>query len=292
MGKIAVIGATGHYGTRAIEEMIRSGVNAQDIVAIHRNEEKASALKAKGVETRFWNYSESPADPAAFGGADKLLFVSGNDADPLNRIRQQLAAVEAARQAGIHHIVYTGLAYPEKSVSGLENVHLATECAIKASGVPYTILRNTFYAEYTLVPHELKRAAASGRLMNLAGGRRINFVTRADMAKAAAAVLTAEGHEGKTYTITAPETYSYADVAALVSEIAGVKVEAVSATPEQMKAYLDELGVPPELQAWDSSVYQPGFAFGWAETADSALADLIGRDAIATPRDIVAAAFA
>jgi len=291
MGKIAIIGATGHYGGKAIEYLLQRNVNPADIVAIYRNEEKAKPLKEKGLELRYGDYQKDGFGPKVFEGAEKLLFVSGMDPDSLKRIKDHIVVVDAARKAGIKHIVYTGFAYPEKSVYGLENVHLATECAIKAAGLPYTFLRNTFYTEYFLAPNELKRAVNSGVLYSTAHGRKINFVSRDDMAKAAAVVLTTEGHINKTYEITAPEAYSYKDIADILSEVTGKKVEYVETTKEAYAAYLTEIGVPKELQMWDSGMMQPGLANGWAENTDPALANLIGLDQIKTPRQIIAEIF-
>lgn len=287
MSKIVVIGATGNYGGKAIEYLLERGVKPNDITAIYRNEEKVLPLREKGLEARYGDYQGKSFDPEVFQGAEKLLFVSGIDPDNLTRIKNHITVVDAARQAGVKHIVYTGLAYPERAHLGMESVHLATECAIKAAAIPYTFLRNTFYTDFFLVPQELKRAVDGGKLFTLAQGRKINFVSRADMAKAAAVVLTAKGHINKTYEITAPQAYSYNDIADMLTEVSGKKVECVETTREQYAAYLTELGVPAELQMWDSGMMQPGFADGWGEATDPALSDLIGADNIKTPKQII-----
>ncbi len=287
MGKIAIVGATGSYGGKAIEHLLERGVKPADILAVYRNEKKAIPLKEKGLEIRYGDYQQASFGPEVFQGAEKLLFISGIDPDNLTRIKDHIVVVDAARQAGIKHIVYTGLAYPERASLGMESVHVATECAIRAAAIPYTFLRNTFYTEYFLVPQELKRAVNSGKLFTLAKGKKINFVSRGDMAKAAAVVLTTDGHINKTYEITAPNAYSYHDIANILAEVSGRKVECVETAREQYAAYLTELGVPAEQQMWDSGMMQPGFADGWGETTDPALANLIGADSIKTPKQII-----
>lgn len=287
MSKIVILGATGNYGGKAIEYLLERGVKPADIIAIYRNKEKAASLKEKGIEVRYGDYSQSSLDPEALKGADKLLFISGADPDNLNRIRHHLNVVEAARQSGIKHIVYTGIAYPQKSTFGMENVHVATECAIKAATIPYTFLRNTFYTEYFLVPQELQRAVDNKKLLSLAQGKKINFVSRNNMAMAAAVVLTTDGHENKTYEITAPQAYSYKDIADILTEVSGKKIEYVEVNSEQMTDFLTQAGVPADMQIWDSSTFQPGLVNGWAETTDSILADLIGANNITTPKQII-----
>lgn len=287
MSKIAIIGATGNYGGKAIESLLQHGMNPNDIVAIYRNEEKAAHLKGLGLEMSYGDYQCGHFGPEVFKGAEKLLFISGIDMDSFKRIQDHMVVIEAARKAGIQQIVYTGLAYPHKAKLGMEDVHLATEHAIKASGIPYTFLRNTYYTEYFIVPQEMKRAVESGKLYSLAQGRSINFVSRDDMAKAAAVVLTSDEHLNKIYEITAPKTYSYQDIANILTEVSGKNVEYVETTIEAYGAYLEEIGIPKEFQMWDSGMMQPGFANGWGENTDSALADLIGTENIKTPKQII-----
>lgn len=235
----------------------------------------------------YGDYQSGHFPPEVFKGAEKLLFIFGIDMDSFKRIQDHMVVIDAARKAGIRQIVYTGLAYPHKAKLGMEDVHLATEHAIKAAGIPYTFLRNTFYTEYFLVPHEMKRAVESGTIYSLAQGHSINFVSRDDMAKAAAAVLTSDEHLNKIYEITAPEAYSYRDIANILTEVSGKNVAYTETTVEAYSAYLDEIGVPKELQMWDSGMMQPGFVNGWGENTDSALADLIGAENIKTPKQII-----
>lgn len=287
MATIAVLGATGKYGGKAIEYLLARGVEPSDIIAVYRSEEAAEPLRSKGIITRRGDYSTPDFGPEIFEGAEKLLFVSGNDSDSLNRIRHHLTVVEAARQAGVGQVVYTGVAYPETCPFGMENVHVATECAIKAAGLPFTFLRNTFYIELFLNEPELRRAIDSGRLLTLTEGRKLNFVSRDDMAKAAAVVLTHEGHENKTYEITAAQPYTYRDIAAILTDVSGKTVEYVEATGEQLAAYLAEWGTGDYATPMDSSLFQADLARGWAEPTDPSLADLIAPDRIMTPRDII-----
>jgi hypothetical protein len=94
---------------------------------------------------------------------------------------------------------YTSLLHADTSPLDLADEHLATERAVQASGIPYTILRNGWYTEnYT---GSIPGALAGGPFLGSAGTGRISSAARADYAKAAAAVLTSDGHEGKTYEL-------------------------------------------------------------------------------------------
>jgi len=292
MGKIAVVGATGFYGGIAINYLLQRGVTPSDIVAIYRNESKAVPLKEKGLELRKGDYQSGSFPPEIFEGVEKLLFIPGNDPDSLKRIKDHIVVVEAAAKAKISHIVYPGIAFPEQSTFGLENVHVATERSIKAANIPYTFLRNAFYSEYVLPDNELKRAVESGVLEVLPSPKKINTVSREDMAHAAAVVLTTEGHINKSYDITAPEAFSYQDVADALTKVTGKTVIVQETTYEKRSAFLDSIGVPKPFQAFDAVLIQAGFADGWAELTSTTLVDLIGVDNVTTPEKIAKRIFA
>ncbi|OUM68673.1 hypothetical protein PIROE2DRAFT_57892 [Piromyces sp. E2] len=265
MGKIAIVGATGHFGGKAIDFLLKGGIKPSDIIALYRNESKAAPLKEKGLEIRLADYQSGQYPPSVFDGADKLLFIPGND-------------IENVKQ---------------KSEFGMENVHVATEHAIKATGIPYTFLRNTFYTEYFLTEKDLKQAVDTGVLETLSQGKKINFVTREDMAHAAAAVLLSpQDHLNKTYDITAPKAYSYQEIAEILTEITGKPVKTQETTIEKRVAFLDSIGVPKQFQLFDGVLSQAKFARGWAEGTSSALADLIGKDTIKSPKQIIKEIFA
>ena len=287
MTKIGVIGATGHLGGKVVDYLLAEGVNAKDIVAFYRDEKKIANLKGQGVELRFGDYSGKGYDKDTLAGIDRLLFVSSSNMDSFGRIVDHIGVVKAAREAGVKHIFYTSLAYPESALFDLKDVHIATESAIRVSGIPYTFLRNTFYLEVLLGENDVKRAFDSGKMLSLAKGRGLNLVLREDMAHATAVALTTDGHENKTYTFARPDTFTVKDVVDVINELSGKSIEFEESTPEAVKAYLTELGVPEEYQMWDSISLQFGYAEGWAENVSTDLVDLIGEDNLTSLKEYV-----
>ncbi len=288
MGKIFILGATGHFGGLTVKHLLDRGITADQIIAIVRDVEKALPLKLLGLEIRKGDYDQADFSPEVFQGAEKLLFISSPLPDNTRRIKQHATVVEAARDAGVKHIIYTGLAFPEKHHTGIENVHLATELAIKSSGIPYTFLRNTFYMDFFIGKPEIERAINNGKLLAATNGAKINLVTRSDLALAAAVVLSSEGHEGKTYELTYPESYSYKDIAGTISKVSGKPIAYQNVDMDHMKEYLLQCGLTPEQIQFDfSSGFQPVFATGWASETTDSLVNLIGRNKLTTVENAI-----
>lgn len=286
MGKIAIVGGTGHYGSKAIDGLLERGVSPSDIVVMYRNEKKALPFKDRGMEIRYGDYSKGYPDDI-FKDIEKVLFISGFEMDPIKRIKDHIVIIEAARAAHVSQIVYTSFAHLFQSNCGLEDVHLATECAIKASGIPYTFLRNAFYTEYYLNKIYLKRSVDSGILYCLTQGKGVNHVCRDDLAKAAAVVLTSEGHLNKAYELTQPTPFTYKDVAEILKELTGKPVEYVEIAKPDYIAYMDSIHIPKEFQFIDAVMMQEKFVDGWGEICSQDLANLIGKENVMTPREII-----
>lgn len=176
MSKILVTGASGHLGQAVIRHLLESySVPAANIVAASRDTAKLSDLAAKGVETRAADFDDSASLEKAFTGIDTLLIISTDAlAVPGQRLKQHQAAVAATQKAGVKHIAYTSMPNPDKSLVTFAPDHLGTEEAVKASGLPYTILRNAWYLDNYIhaMPHNLETgtwytATADGKVSNI-----------------------------------------------------------------------------------------------------------------------------
>lgn len=241
---ILVTGASGHFGSAAIEALLQKGVEAKQIKALVRSEEKGQPLAAKGVVVAIGDYNNYSSLVEAMRGVEKVLFVSSSELE--RRTEQQLAVVKAAKEAGVHHVVYTSFERKNETASSpmafVSVSHIETELALKASGLSYTILRNSLYAD--TVPMFLGEKVFEQGVFFPAGKGRSAFVTRRDLAEGAAAVLTTEGHENKEYRFSNSENYSFDEVAAYLSEIAGRAVSNVNPTAEVYSSALKGAGVP------------------------------------------------
>ena len=234
---IAITGATGQLG-RLVVESLKRRVPADQIVALVRSPEKAADL---GVEARAFDYDAPPETLApALARVETLLLISGNEVG--RRVPQHRNVVAAAKQAGVRRVVYTSVLHADTSPLDLAVEHRETEADLKASGVPYTVLRNGWYAEN--YAGSIQGALAGGALVGSAGEGRISSATRADFAEGAAAVLTGAGHEGRTYELAGDEAWTLADLAAEISRQTGRDIPYRNLPVAEYAQVLAGAGVP------------------------------------------------
>jgi NAD(P)H dehydrogenase (quinone) len=244
---LLVTGAAGQLGRLVLDELLASGkVLPANIIATSRDAAKLADYAAKGVQTRSANFDDAASLEAAFKGADRILIISTDALDEAGkRLRQHQTAVAAAQKAGAKHILYTSMPNPETSVIPFAPDHLGTENAIKATGIPYTILRNGWYMEnlFMALPH----AIAEGKWYSASGEGQLAHVARADIAKATAAALTSGATESATYTLTGETKRTVNEIAAAVSKVTGKPLEVVHVTDEQLAGGLKAAGLPEFL---------------------------------------------
>lgn len=267
-GKIAITGATGQLG-RFIVDKLKVKVPTDTIIALARTPDKAADL---GVTVRAADYTKPETLGQALAGIDTLLLISGNEVG--QRTAQHHNVIEAAKQAGVQWIVYTSILRADTSPLSLAEEHYATEEALKASGIPFTILRNGWYTEnYTgSIPGTL----AGGAFIGSAGEGKISFAPREDYAEAAVAVLTSPGHEGKIYELASDEPYTLSDLAAEVSRQTGKTIPYQDLPESDYAATLASFGLPEGL-AQSIAGWDVGAAQGALFDDGHQLSTLIGR---------------
>jgi NAD(P)H dehydrogenase (quinone) len=273
---IIITGATGQLGGLAVQHLLDKKVSANQIVAVVRNVEKAAPLAALGIEIRHGDYNDGPSLEKAFAGASKILFVPSPDAhDETLRMAQHINVIQAAKKAGAGHIIYYGFAFGEHSKLPLALTHLSTEEAIRAAGIPYTFLRNSLYREVFVSPAAVGPAVQFGALVANAGSGSVNTATRSDLALAGAVVLTGNGHENKSYNLVSDETWTFHDLARIISDAAGKNVVYQPVSYEEQKGMLVQAGLPEPVADMIAGVYN-GVSEGETSRTSDDLKILIG----------------
>lgn len=272
--RIAVTGATGHLGGLVIESLINRGVAAEDIVAIARNEEKATDLAARGIRIGLASYEDEAALMAALDGVGRLVLISGSEVG--QRIAQHANILNAAKAAGVQFIAYTSLLNLDTSELGLAPEHRATEELLKDSGIDHALLRNGWYWEN--YASALDSGKAVGKFFGAAGDARVSGAARRDYAEAAAVVVTSEGQAGKIYELAGSQALSYQDIAGGVAEAIGSPVEYANQPVTEYQATLESFGLPAEVAGMFAGM-DPVIGEGALYSESTDLEDLIGRPA-------------
>ena len=264
---LAVTGATGQLGRLVIQRLTKK--NTKNLVALVRSPQKAHDL---GVPARQADYDRPETLEAALNGVETLLLISSSEVG--KRATQHQNALDAARRAGVKRIVYTSLLHADTSGLSIAAEHHQTESALRASGIPHTILRNGWYIENHTAT--IRGALASGAVIGSAGAGRFSSATRADFADAAVAVLTSAGHEGKLYELAGDAAFTLADFAAELSRQSGKSIPYKNLAVDEYVAALAGLGLPAEIAqavaSWDVAASRGDLYEG-----DNALSQLIGR---------------
>jgi len=239
---IVVTAATGQLGRLVIANLLKTTPAAQ-IVAAVRDPAKAADLAAQGVQVRRADYTDPASLDAAFQGATKVLLISSNDLG--NRVAQHRNAIDAAARAKVGLLAYTSVLHADRSTLDLAAEHRATEDAVRASGLPYTLLRNGWYVENHT--GSLGAALAHNALAGGAGEGRISAAARSDYAEAAAVVLTQSGAVEQVYELAGDSAFTLADLAAEVSRQSGKDIPFHNLPQAEYRDLLVNLGLPVPL---------------------------------------------
>jgi NAD(P)H dehydrogenase (quinone) len=215
--KLVITGGSGQLARRAAE-LLLAKIAPQDLIVTTRTPAELRSFAERGVLVRQADFATPQTLSAAFAGAERMLLVSATELS--RRTAQHRAAIDAAQAAGVRHVVYTSGLRPEPpNPAVVAPSHHETEQALAQSGMAWTILRMSLYADYQIP--EASEAIAAGVLVHNRGDGTVAYVARDDCAAVAAAVLIGADHAGKRYDVTGPRAYSAADLAALYGKIGG-----------------------------------------------------------------------
>lgn len=267
-GKVLVTGATGSTSSALIPVLRSAGV---DVRAFVRDESKAQPLKDVGAEIVVGDLDKPETIEPAVEGVSKIYLLTWNGP---TQAQQAENVLEAARRAGTPHIVRHSMWGSENSRIIKQGYHV--EDAVKSSGLPWTLLKPTFFMQNTLMA--APTIASDGVIYFDVGEGRIGAIDVRDIVDVAAAVLTGSGHEGKSYILTGPEAISFHDMAATFSKVLGKEVKYVAVPHEAALQSMVGMGFP-EWIARGYGELMEGFSQGFAEKPTDNVATLTGHPA-------------
>ena len=276
---ILVTGATGNLGKATIQSLVDKGIATSDITALVKDETKAEALKSKGVQVKIGDYQTVESLRNAFQGVDKLLLISSS-ADIADRFGQHKNAIDAAKETGVSHLIYTGFEMNDLNQSTMtEDVqyHAYTADYLKQAAIPYTVMNNTLYAD--LIPFLIGKDVLDEGVSIPAGDGKTPFLPLAEMAKALAVVLTTPGHENKEYIIAAENAFCFAEIAAMLSDSTGKTIAYHQPEGSLYIAQLIQAGLSEDDAAYIAR-YAKAIAHGEFDTGRSDVKQLLGRSPV------------
>ncbi|MGW0656289.1 SDR family oxidoreductase [Streptomyces umbrinus] len=273
---IIVTGATGQLGRQIVERLL-TRVPADQVGVSVRDPQKAQVFADQGIQVRQGSFTDAASLAHAFEGASQVLIVSvdkmGEEA-----VRQHRAAIDGAVAAGTRRILYTShMGAGASSHFQPCRDHAATEDALRASGVPFTSLRNGFYAASAV--QFLGHAMESGEVA-LPGDGPVSWTAHADLAEAAAAILADEGRfDGPTPPLTAAQALTFDDIARIATDVTGRTITRSTAPDDRFQQQLVGRGVPAEAADQLLGIFTASRAGEFA-AVDPTLTTLLGREPI------------
>ena len=273
---ILVTGATGNLGKATINSLLNKGISANNIAALVRDESKSAEFKSKGIQVRIGDYQNFESLKSAFEDVDKLLLISSS-AEIAQRFGQHKNVINAARESGVNHLIYTSFDMKDlrrSRMAGDVQYHADTSDYLKQIALPYTLMDNTLYAD--LIPIISGNNILAEGISIPAGKGKTPFLPITEMAEAIAVVLTTTGHETKEYVIAAETAVSFAEIADLISEITGITVAYNQTDIPSYIAQLVQQGVPDDDAAYLSR-FAGAIAGGEFDTNRSDVRQLLGR---------------
>ncbi|MGG3466739.1 SDR family oxidoreductase [Neobacillus pocheonensis] len=271
--KMLVTGATGKFGTKVVETLLKT-IPATQLAVSVRNPEKAEGLRARGVEVRQGDFDHPETLDSAFAGIDRLLIISA-DGDNETRIRQHTNAVSAAQRAGVSFIAYTSLANAGETTMFLAPPHVATEEAILKTGIPYSFLRNNWYLENEIP--SIQGVLAGAPWVTSAGSGKVGWALQQDYAEAAAAVLAGEGHENTIYELSG-KLLTQEELVSAIGTVLGKEVPVQQVDDVAYADIMKSAGLPDFLIPFLVGI-QKGIRDGALEVESNDFEKLLGRPA-------------
>lgn len=235
---ILVTGATGATGGALVRLLSDAKVPVRAMV---RDAARAAALATlPGVEIVTGDLDSPDGLGPALDGVDKAYLVTNSTE---RAEEQQLGFIQAARGAGVKHVVkLSQYAAAADSPVRFLRYHAAVEAALRDSGLDWTMLRpNLFMQGMLMFADSVKR---EGRIYAPAGDARISVVDIADIADAAFAALTQPDHAGRSYDLTGPEALSFADIAQQLGSAIGGPLSYVDIPGSALGEVLASFGAP------------------------------------------------
>ena len=250
--KILITGATGDLGSRVVS-LLKEKTSVENIAVLVRDEknEWAAQYSKDGIEVKIGDYANFESLINAFAGIDVLYFISGGDDGKRSELHKNV--VDAAKEAGVKHILYTsGVRKDEREsapLSAMMEAHIQTEAFIKASGIAYTLLRHNLYAEVIEMMIGDKSRLLKSKTIYLPTAHGLtSFVPKADLAEAEVnIILDPAKYANQTLEFNGSEQMTFSEIAKKISSVLDQPIQYISPEITEFKAKMNQMGLPDHV---------------------------------------------
>ena len=266
--KVLIIGATGNTGSLLVPKLLNTDI---DVRVFAKDEKKAKPLKDSGAEVILGDLDTPETIAPAVSDVNKIYLLTWNGPTQLQQVEN---VIKIASQNGNPHIIRHSMWGPENS--RIIKQGLKAEEIIKSSGLPWTMLKPTFYMQNTLMAAQT--ISAQGNIYWDMKDGKLGMIDVRDIAEAAFAVITGKGHEGKSYILTGPDAISFNEIANIFSGVLERDVNYLNVPGEVSFQAMVGMGVPE----WIARGYvelSEGFSENFANSTTQNIEILTGHPA-------------
>lgn len=233
---IFVSGATGNIGSEIVRQLVGLGVPVRVL-----SRDRARAARQLGAKVDVVEGDLTAPSESWFAGVERMFLLAhahdvGNVTGPV---------VEAAKRAGVHHVVLnsssTVLFDPPVQIGSW---HADAEAKLEASGLAWTMLRPGNFASNCLRWAPMIKSQQS--VFAPSGGESAPIDPR-DIASVAVKALTGAGHEGKKYVLTGEEKMTAAGQVEILGKLLGKPLRFVPVPEQGALAGMIKGGMPEHL---------------------------------------------
>lgn len=247
--KILITGATGGLGSKVIN-LLKNKTEVENLAVLVRdkNNELVNQYINDGVEVKIGDYANLESLVNAFKGIDVLYFVSGGDDDKRAKLHKNV--VDAAKVAGVKHILYTSGVRKDESatapLASLMDSHIQTEKFIIESGITYTILRHNLYAEVIEMMIGDKEQLLKTKTIYLPTANGLtSFVPKKDFAEAEVNILmNLSFYQNKILEFNGSEQLTFSEIAKIISETTKETIQYISPESNEFETQMSKFGLP------------------------------------------------
>ena len=244
-----VTGATGTIGKALVRKL--QAINAPFVVGVRDKEKAKNLLNVEDGEIRHFDFSDTSSYASATEGVDAVFLLG----PPVSLDVYDLVTpfVDFLKAQGILRVVYVSALGADK-MGDMLDFHKRMEEKLAADGFDFTILKPSFFAQ-NFKNYEWENITQRNITYVTAGEGKAGFVDVDDIAAVAAKALTEDGHGGKSYRLTGPESLTYAEAAELLTKVTGRHIVYPNPTPEEYTAALKGAGAPDFIAPYMIAVY-------------------------------------